>query len=155
MKERGSKKLVLATLLVVSIAVVANAQRRPKDKILDRKVFVVTMQMKSEKKRKKSPEPFETELSFRSNRVVARHMQKPDAGGFQAGEYAIYEKETVLDENKYKFEGINKNSKGMSLKWNGTIYGGQIEGTAVVSKKGKVKQEFDFEGALKQKKKRK
>jgi len=145
---------VLLLLFVVS-ATTITAQRRPKDKILDRKIFVVTMELQVKKKKKKIPEPFETELSFRSNRVVAKYMQRPDGGGFQAGDYVIYEKEQVLDEQRIKFEGINKNSKGMSLKWIGTIFAGQIEGTATVSKKGKIKQEFVFKGALKQKRKRK
>ena len=150
------KKTILVLLLLFAVsAITVTAQRRPKDKILDRKVFVVTMELQVKKKKKKTLEPFETELSFRSNRMVAKHMQKPEAGGFQAGEYAIYEKEQVLDEQRITFQGINKNRKAMSLKWKGIVFGGQIEGTATVSKKGKIKQEFVFKGALKQKRKRK
>ena len=81
-------------------------------------------------------------------------MRLSDSGGFQPGEYVITKKEEMLGENIYHFQAINKNSKGMSLKWEGKIFGGQIEGVAVVSKKGKVKQEFLFTGFIKQKKKR-
>lgn len=144
----------IIVLLFALFAINSFAQRRPKDKILDRKVFVVKMEP-VEVKKKKGEEPFETELSFRSNKLVSRYMQGPDAGGFQAGEYVIYEKEEILDEKRYKFEGINKNVKGMSLKWKGSVFGGQIKGTAVVSKKGKVKKEYKFKGALKQKRRRK
>lgn len=145
---------VLFSTIVLVFSFVGNtyAQRRPKDKVLDRKVFVINLSEVNEKK-KKAAEPIESELSFRSNKLVARSMQSPDNGGFQAGEYVIYEKEEVLDEKRYKFEGINKNSKGMSLKWKGSVFGGQIKGTATVSKKGKVKQEYTFSGALKQKRK--
>lgn len=147
--------IVLVALFLWFSSLDCVAQRRPKDKILDKKVFVINLEPVTEKKKKKIEEPIETELSFRSNRVVARHMQGPDAGGFQAGDYVIYEKELVLDEKRYKFEGINKNAKGMSLKWKGSVFGGQIEGTAVISKKGKVKKEYSFKGALKQKRRRK
>ena len=141
---------VVALSMIVQLGF---AQRRPKDKILDRKVFVVQLEEVSEKAKKKV-EPVESELSFRSNKLVARYMQSPDAGGFQAGDYLIYEKEDLLGEKRYKFEGINKNSKGLSLKWKGAVFGGQIKGTATVSKKGKVKKEYRFAGALKQKRKR-
>lgn len=138
-------------LMLLILSASTYAQRRPKDKILDRKVFVIHLEEVSTKKKKKAAEPVESELSFRSNRLVARYMQSPDGGGFQAGDYVIYEKEDVFDEKRYKFEGINKNSKGMSLKWKGSVFGGQIEGTAVISKKGKVKKEYTFSGVLKQK----
>ena len=125
------------------------AQRRPKDKILDRKVFLVTMEHQSD--RKKTLEPFEEELSFRSNRMTAKHMRMSDSGGFQTGEYAISNKEEVMDEIVYHFEAINKNAKGMSLKWEGKVFGGHIEGIAIVSKNGKPKQEFAFTGSIKAK----
>lgn len=130
----------------------AQAQRRPKDKILDRKVFSVVMEHQTTKKKKLTP--FDEELAFRSNKLTAKHLRMADAGAFQPGEYVITEKEEILDEKSYRFQAINKNSKGMSLKWEGKIFGGQIEGKATVSKKGKVKQEFVFTGALKQKRKR-
>jgi hypothetical protein len=129
----------------------AIAQRKPKDKILDRKVFVITMEDQSDKRGK--ADPFEEELSFRSNKMTSKKMRYSDKGGFQAGEYVISNKEEVLDEKVYHFQAINKNAKGMSLKWEGKVFGGQIEGTAIVSKKGKIKEEYTFTGALKEKRK--
>ena len=129
------------------------AQRRPKDKILDRKVFSISMEHLTVKKKKLIP--FDEELTFRSNRLTTKHMRMSDAGGFQPGEYVITEKEEMLGEKIYHFQAINKNSKGMSLKWEGKVFGDQIEGKATVSKKGKVKREFAFNGAIKQKRKRK
>ena len=130
----------------------AQAQRRPKDKILDRKVFYVVMEHQTTKKKKLTP--FDEEVGFKSNKLTAKHMRLADAGAFQPGEYVITKKEEILDEKIYHFQAINKNSKGMSLKWDGKVFGGQIEGKATVSKKGKIKQEFMFTGALKQKRKR-
>ncbi len=139
------------TLITLSVSVFG--QRRPKDKILDRKVYVVTMDLETTKKKK--PEPFEEELTFRSNKLTSKQMRGVDGGSFQPGEYVITSKEEMLGEMIYQFQGINKNSKNMSLKWEGKVFGDQIEGKAFVSKKGKVKQEYSFSGAIKQKRKRK
>lgn len=128
----------------------AYAQRRPKDRILDRKVFLVTMELQVEKERQKE-EPFEEQLSFRSNKMTSRQMRMSDKGGFQMGEYVISETQELMGEEVYHFQAINKNSKAMSLKWEGKVFGNQIEGTAIVSKKGKIKETYAFSGSLKQK----
>jgi hypothetical protein len=124
------------------------AQRRPKDTVLDKKTFVVSMELQEEKKRNQE-EPFEEELSFRSNKLTSKVMRMSDEGGFQMGEYAIGKREVVMDEVIFHFEAINKNSKGLSLKWEGKVFGNQIEGKAIVSKNGKVKEEYVFTGSLK------
>lgn len=146
----------LRTTLTIGLVVLwglsAFAQRRPKDKILDKKVFVVTMEEQTDKK-KKVMNSFEEELSFRSNKMTPTHMRSPDVWGFQMGEYVISDKKEMVGEEIYHFEAINKNPKGMSLKWEGRVFGGQIEGTAIVSKKGKVKEKYSFSGALKKKRK--
>lgn len=139
------------TAAFIAISVIPSlAQRRPKDQILDRKVFVVTMELQEEKERKKE-EPFEEQLTFKSNKMTAIEMRKPDRGGFQMGEYVISEKEELMNEKIYHFQAINKNAKSMSLKWEGKVFGSQIEGTAIVSKKGKIKEEYVFTGELKEK----
>lgn len=127
------------------------AQRRPKDKILDRRVFSITMEHKSSNKKKL--EPFEEEISFRSNRMSSKHLRSQAGGGFLLGDYGIHKVEEVMGESVIHFQAINKNQKGMSLKWVGKVLGDRIEGTATVSKKGKIKQEFVFSGATKEKKK--
>jgi hypothetical protein len=127
------------------------AQRRERDKILDRKVFVVTMELQVEKERNKE-DPFEEELSFRTNKMTSKEMRMSNMGGFQMGEYVVNEKKEVVGEEVFHFEAINKNAKDMSLKWEGKVFGNQIEGTAIVSKKGKIKEQYAFKGALKEKK---
>ncbi len=98
-------------LMLLILSASTYAQRRPKDKILDRKVFVIHLEEVSTKKKKKAAEPVESELSFRSNRLVARYMQSPDGGGFQAGDYVIYEKEDVLMKNATSLRGSIKTPK--------------------------------------------
>jgi hypothetical protein len=138
-------------LMAISLLCVINtfAQRRPKDKLLDRKVFVVIMEEQTDKKKKE--EPFEEELSFRTNKMSTRQMRTPDRGSFQMGEYAISKVEKLMEDAVYHFQAINRNPKGMSLKWEGRVLGNQIEGKATVSKKGKIKEEYTFSGALKEK----
>ena len=133
------------SILVVS----AQAQKRPKDKLLDRAKFVVTMSDQSDKK--KTQEPFEEELSFRNNRMSTKQMRTPDRGGFQMGDYAISKVEKIMDDAVYHFQAINRNQKGMSLKWEGKVLGSRIEGKATVSKKGKVKEVYSFSGEKKEK----
>lgn len=144
------RPLQIAYLMVVMSTTMALAQRRPKDTVLDKKVFVVSMELQEEKKRLQE-EPFEEELSFRSNKLTSKVMRMTDQGGFQMGEYAISKREVIMDEVIYHFEAINKNSKEFSLKWEGKVFGNQIEGKAFVSKNGKVKEEYVFTGSLKTK----
>lgn len=126
------------------------AQRRPKDYVLDKKTFVVSMELQEEKKRLQE-EPFEEELTFRSNKMTSKIMRMSDEGGFQMGDYAIIKKEELMDETIYHFEAINKNAKDYSLKWEGKVFGDRIEGKAFVSKNGKIKNEYHFSGLLKKK----
>jgi hypothetical protein len=143
------KSLFVSLFIILEVVVSQNlaAQSRPKDKLLHQKVFVITMEHQSEKKNKQR-DPFEDELSFRSNKGWSKVMQNASNGGFVRGDYAV-KKEEVLGEKVYKFQIINKNSKGFSLKWDGEVFGDQIKGTATISKKGKVKEEYAFTGALK------
>lgn len=140
------KLLVLCLLIILLRFDDGFSQRRPKDRILHKKEFVITMEHQEEKERKRK-EPFEDKLSFRSNKAWSKHMQGADNGAFLRGDYAV-KKEDLLGESVYLFQAINKNSKGMSLKWEGKVFGGQIEGTATVSKKGKIKEQYTFSGTL-------
>ena len=141
---------VLSVAAIMSILVVsAQGQKRPKDKLLDRAKFVVTMSDQSDKK--KTQEPFEEELSFRNNRMSTKQMRTLDRGSFQMGDYAISKVEKVMDDAVYHFQAINRNPKGMSLKWEGKVLGSRIEGKATVSKKGKVKEVYSFSGEKKEK----
>ena len=141
---------ILSVFVVISVlATSVCAQKRPKDKLLDRITFVVMMDDKSDKKKK--VESFEEELSFRNNRMSTRQMRTPDRGSFQMGDYAISKVEKIMDDAVYHFQAINRSPKGISLKWEGKVMGSRIEGKATVSKKGKIKEEYIFSGEKKEK----
>jgi len=122
----------------------AYSQRRPQDRVLDKMEFSITLELQEEKKNK--AEPIEDELSFRSNKAWSNHLQSQANGGFLRGDYAVIKKEELMGEIIYHFQSINKNAKGMSLKWEGKVFGDQIEGIAIISKNGKVKEEYTFSG---------
>lgn len=98
-------------------------------------------------KGKKKMVTFEDEISFRSNKMGSRRMQTDE--GFIKGDYIVAEVIDMDGELVIKFQAINKNSKGLSLKWEGSVFGETVEGKAFVSKKGKLKKEYFFVGELK------
>jgi hypothetical protein len=135
--------------LVLFVSTASWAQKVAKDRILDRKTFKVTLQVVDAKKKQESV--IEEEFSFRSNKLSTLKLKSSDMGGFMAGDYQIYETVEMMDERLYRFEAINKNAKDMSLKFVGSVFGDKIEGTATVSKNGKVKEQYTFTGTLKKK----
>lgn len=146
---RGWMQSIVSLWLVVLISFsIGFSQKRPKDRILDKLEFSITLELKEEKKNK--AETIEDELSFRSNKAWSNHLQAQANGGFLRGDYAIVKKEEVMGETIYHFQAINKNAKGMSLKWEGKVFGDQIEGVAIISKNGKIKEQYGFAGRLKE-----
>lgn len=135
--------------LSVLVSNAALAQKVAKDRILDRKTFKVELILVDAKKKQEGV--IEEELSFRSGKLSTLKLKSTDLGGFMAGDYQIYETVDMMDEKLYRFEAINKNAKDMSLKFVGTVFGEKIEGTATVSKNGKVKEKYTFSGTLKKK----
>ena len=136
-------RTIIIVLLVLCSSGVFAQKRPPKDKLLDKKTFWTTVTLKAKKKMVS----FEDEMSFRSGKMGSRILQTED--GFVKGDYVVTETLEMDGDLVIKFQGINKNSKGMSLKWEGTVFGGSIEGKAFVSKKGKIKKEYFFVGELK------
>lgn len=133
----------LLIILAFLISLSSFAQKKPKDKFLDKKTFWTTMTLKGKKKMV----TFEDEISFRSNKMGSRRMQTDE--GFIKGDYIVAEVIDMDGELVIKFQAINKNSKGLSLKWEGSVFGETVEGKAFVSKKGKLKKEYFFVGELK------
>lgn len=143
--SKGLKLSLLLLLILLFGRNFAFSQSRSKDRALDKKEFSIVLELQEDKKKKQ--EPIEDELSFRSNKAWSRHMQSQSNGGFLRGAYAV-KPEEMMGEKIYHFQIINKNAKGMSLKWEGKVFGDQIEGTATISKKGKIKEEYTFKGSL-------
>lgn len=142
-------RAIISMTLVLFVSTASWAQKVAKDRILDRKTFKVTLQVVDAKKKQESV--IEEEFSFRSNKLSTLKLKSSDMGGFMAGDYQIYETVEMMDERLYRFEAINKNAKDMSLKFVGSVFGDKIEGTATVSKNGKVKEQYTFTGTLKKK----
>lgn len=142
-------RVLMSFALMVLVFTDSLAQKVAKDRILDRKTYRVELVLVDAKKKQESV--FEEELSFRSGKLSTLALKTTDMGGFVAGDYQIYDTVDMMDEKLYRFEAINKNSKEMSLKFVGTVFGEKIEGTATVSKNGKVKEKYTFSGTLKKK----
>jgi hypothetical protein len=49
------------------------------------------------------------------------------------------------------FQSLGKNPDEEEIKWDGTITDDAVEGTVVITKKGKTKKEYSFSGTLKEK----
>ncbi|MFT4524719.1 MAG: hypothetical protein ACI85F_000866 [Bacteroidia bacterium] len=133
----------LIVLLVLCCSSVFAQKRPAKDKLLNKKAFWTTVTLMAKKKMVF----FEDEMTFRSGKMGSRKLQTEQ--GFIIGDYVVTETLEMDGDLVIKFQGINKNSKGQSLKWEGTIFGESIEGKAFLSKKGKVKKEYFFVGELK------
>lgn len=136
--------MILGVLLVMVVHCGAQNKKPPKDKLLDKKTFYTVIIDAGKKK----ADSIEDEVSFRSGKMGSKLMQS--AEGFLKGDYAIVDKHDVDGDEILDFQGINTNSKGQSLKWEGKVFGSAIEGTATVSKNGKVKREYRFSGELKE-----
>lgn len=117
------------------------AQKKEKDKELDKKVLLI--ELSEEGKKKATPD----ELSFSNNKMKSKFF---DEKGFKADAYTV-SVDSTAEEKTVTFEATLKSSSEEELVWTGTWKGKDVEGTAVLSKKGKVKKEYTFSGTVKQK----
>ena len=117
------------------------AQKKEKDKELDKKVMLI--EITEEGKKKSSPD----ELSFANNKMKSKMF---DEKKFKADAYTVTV-DSSSGEKTITFDATLKNDSEEELVWNGTLKENDVEGTAVLSKKGKVKKNYSFTGSLKQK----
>ena len=123
--------------------------KKEKDKVLANKVYVIEL---TDQTGKKSAPPVPDEITFRANKVSSKIMLVENQ--FPAAEYTV-SVDSSSAEKVITFEAnsINPTSEE-ELKWEGTVTGEEIEGTAQWIKKGKVKGYYYFTGTLKAKKKK-
>ena len=114
-------------------------------KYLENKVFVIGM---NESGKKDVPD----ELTFRGFKLKSNLMTSKY--GFQPGAYTFEADSSDVENPYFTFEAISTLEKE-EVKYTGIITGDEIEGTASISKGGKVKKEFNFAGTLKNPKKKK
>lgn len=137
--------LTLSTFVMVSLAVSfsASAQKKVKDKVLAGKVFVVEL---TETTNKKVGKMVTEELSFKSEKINSKTIASLK---FPASLYVILEVDSSSTPPSVLFSSEGKSQEGEDIKWEGTVTGPDIEGTAVISRKGKTKKEFAFTGSQK------
>ena len=136
------------TLCFFSLSNSAFGQKKPPpDKLLVGKIFIIDLAAQG----KKAGDPVPDELTFKSGKFTSKVMKTDEK--FAPAVYTA-ELDTSDAANKViTFECESKNPDTEHLKWTGTITGEDIEGTAVwTNKKGKIKKEYTFSGALKGKK---
>lgn len=122
------------------------AQKKVKDKVLVNKVFVVEL---TETTGKKVGKMVTEELSFKGDKLNSKTMTS--VNHFPPALYTVtVDSSSTPPDVTFISEG--KNPDGEDVKWEGIVTGDEIEGTAVISKKGKVKKEYAYTGTLKEKK---
>lgn len=152
-----SKKVLLSGLVglfLMSAIGTSFAQKKEKDKQLDKKTFILELKLKGGKK---GAEPVADEINFSNNKFKSKYMNTEFA--FNPADYSVEAVDsTNKDEKIVDFKCVQKNDKGEELTWEGTIYVTKeeitIEGFVILSNKGKKKKEWDYTGTLKLKKKK-
>lgn len=124
-----------------------NTFAQKKEKFLVGKVFSVEFTELGKKK----TTPAKDEILFRADHINSTFMLSEN--NFTASVYTT----TVDSTSKpsvISFQSDSKNKDEDKLKWEGTVTGDAIKGTAVITdKKGKSKKEYEFSGTLKSYKK--
>ncbi|TAL59714.1 MAG: hypothetical protein EPN85_08795 [Bacteroidetes bacterium] len=121
----------------------ASAQKKAKDKVLVNKVFVIEM---TETTSKKVGKKENDEISFKSEKLNSKWMTSNNH--FPAAPYTV-EVDSSSTPWTVTFTSEGKNTDGEDIKWEGTVTGEEIDGTATLSKKGKTKKEYAYTGTLK------
>lgn len=139
--------LSLSVLTIAFFAVRENAfaQKKEKDKFLVNKIYTVDL---TETGGKKTPKPESDEITFKNDKLNSKFMSAENK--FSAAAYTVTVDSTASPKT-ITFQSLGKNPDGEELKWDGTVTDDNIEGTAVISKKGKTKKEYSFTGTLKEK----
>ncbi len=134
---------IIAALTFASVA--AFAQKKEKDKVLANKTYTIEFTDKNAKK----PKPVADEISFKSEKLTSKFMTTEYK--FTPCPYNVSVDSTVSPK-VITFDAESKNQGGDMVKWQGTITGESVEGTAVITnKKGKTANEYSFTGELKAK----
>jgi hypothetical protein len=140
------KKLVQVSIALALMANVVIAQK--KEKVppgpLDKKTYSVDITEDAKKK----PETVKDDLKFASGKFNCKMLMEE---GFQATPYeATFDSTASPITCAVTVEATGE--KELVFKWEGTITDDTFEGTAVLTKKGKIKKSYTFTGTLKGKK---
>jgi hypothetical protein len=99
----------------------------------------------------KPTKPLADDITFKNNKLKSKVLAEKYA--FKAGEYTATIDESNAEEVVTTFDAFMFGETPEDvLTWHGTVTGEDIEGSAIWTKKGKVKKSFAFVGILKKKK---
>ena len=146
LKKHSFTNYFSATLVAVAFLLSVNmhAQAPKKDKLLSEKNFDVEL---TEQGKKKEAPPVKDQILFRADRLSSTYMMREYV--FTASAYTATA-DSTSGKPVITFVSDSKNADGDLLKWNGTVIGETMEGTAVMTdKKGKPKVSYTFKGQLK------
>lgn len=142
MKEIFSSLLALSVVFF-SINSICAGQKKEKDKVLASKIYTIEIYETGGKKASKHEQD---EISFKNDKLNSKFISGEYK--FPASPYTV-SVDSSSSPHTITFESETKNQNEEELKWEGTITGEDIEGTAIISKKGKTKKEYYFLGNLK------
>ncbi len=136
-----SAAIVAFTFLLSSTG---NMYAQKKEKLLGEKNFDLVL---TEQGKKKNNEPVKDQIVFRADRISSTFMLKEYV--FTASAYNA-SVDSTSGTPIITFVSDSKNADGDLLKWNGTVTGETMEGTAIITdKKGKTKADYSFKGQQK------
>ena len=139
---------IAIVLIVILLSTSINSFAQKKDKFLSEKNFDVEL---TEQGKKKNNEPVKDQILFRADRLSSTYMMRQFV--FTASNYTATV-DSTSGSGVITFVSDSKNADGDLLKWNGTVTGEIMEGTAVITdKKGKAKASFTLKGQQKKFKK--
>lgn len=139
------KKITASFLVFIFLLSLSNkAFAQKKEKLLGEKIFDIEL---VEQGKKKNNEPVKDQILFRADKINSSYMMKEFV--FTASAYTA-SVDSTSGKSIITFVSDSKNAEGDLLKWNGTVTGETMEGTAVITdKKGKGKVEYTFKGQQK------
>jgi uncharacterized protein (TIGR03067 family) len=144
-----TKILFLVALVFASLSSFAQkkeaAPKKEKDKFLANKVFTIDL---TETGGKKTPKPESDEISFKGEKMSSKFMTQEYK--FPSSAYTVTV-DSSASPKTITFQSLGKNPDEEEIKWDGTITDDAVEGTVVITKKGKTKKEYSFSGTLKEK----
>jgi hypothetical protein len=135
---------IALSILFFSANTALMAQKKVKDKVLASKVFTVEL---TETTGKKVIKTVTEEISFKSEKLNSKTMTSQNH--FPAALYVVEDVDTTSTPHVVTFSSTGTNPDGEEVKWEGTVSGDEIEGSAIITKKGKTKKEYAYTGTLK------
>jgi hypothetical protein len=142
------RKLALVSLIALFTTTAFAQAEKKKKSPFDGRIYSITLN--EEKEGKKKPDPIKEDFSFQP--ICKAKSGTLSGEGFMQADYD-YEVDSTTTPVSYKFTIEAKDDNNTRFSWEGTLSGDNIEGTAILRKKGKIQHSYNFTGTWKNKKK--